>query len=175
MYNVFIQIYAYASYEARVVEGEEMASFDESYGAAEGDGIHPASRPFDDDGYIGYDPRLQSQRYDFDVPPAAEDDGGIPHPPPPPSHEYFGGDSMQQSPESYGFVASVNQDYSPSPFEGSRPQDSHASNVHSKPYDIGGDSDGLFSTAGGGSGNGPLLPDPGQMREEGAAFREWRR
>ncbi|XP_019194082.1 PREDICTED: clathrin light chain 2-like [Ipomoea nil] len=155
-----------------------MDSFDESYGTAEGDVIHPAaSRPFDDDGYIAYDPRLQSQRYEFDVPPAPEDDdgGGIHNPPPPPPNDYFGGDSMQ-SPESYGFVASVNQEYSPSPFEASPqpPQDSHAANVHSKPYDIGADSEGLFSSAASGD-IGPLLPDPSQMREEGAAFREWRR
>ncbi|XP_060188995.1 clathrin light chain 1-like [Lycium barbarum] len=41
----------------------------------------------------------------------------------------------------------------------------------SKPYDLGADTDGIFSSA----NDGPLLPDPTEMREEGAAFREWRR
>ncbi|EPS73078.1 hypothetical protein M569_01679, partial [Genlisea aurea] len=36
------------------------------------------------------------------------------------------------------------------------------------------DDEGIFSSGGGGGG-GPLLPDPIDMREEGASFREWRR
>lgn len=34
------------------------------------------------------------------------------------------------------------------------------------------DDEGIFTSA---DGDGPLLPDPSQMREEGTAFREWRR
>ncbi|VFQ86157.1 unnamed protein product [Cuscuta campestris] len=149
-----------------------MASFDESYGTTEGDGVHLPSHPFDDDdAYIGYDPRNPSQQYEFDGP---SNDGGVPPPPPPPSHDYFGGgasnDGGVQSPEAYGFASSVDQDYTRSPFEGSRPQDSPRSDVQSKPRD----SEGLFSSGGSGGG-GPLLPEPSQMVEEGAAFREWRR
>ncbi|KAJ9563046.1 hypothetical protein OSB04_008206 [Centaurea solstitialis] len=52
-----------------------------------------------------------------------------------------------------------------------------SSNDNSKPYDLGADSEGIFTSAGNnnGDGCGPLLPEPNQMREEGAAFREWRR
>ncbi|KAI8007429.1 Clathrin light chain 1 [Camellia lanceoleosa] len=143
-----------------------MASFDDTYN--DGAEIEATSRPFDDDGYIGYDPRLQSQGYDFDL-PAAVDDGA-----PPPiyhSNDDFGaaGDDVNNNPDSmdgYGFESGPNPDYPPSPFESSVPE----SNGNGKPYDLGADTEGLFTGT-----DGPLLPDPSEMREEGAAFREWRR
>ncbi|CAL5342583.1 hypothetical protein CsSME_00027243 [Camellia sinensis var. sinensis] len=143
-----------------------MASFDDTYN--DGAEIEATSRPFDDDGYIGYDPRLQSQHYDFDL-PAAVDDGA-----PPPiyhSNDDFGaaGDDVNNNPDSmdgYGFESGPNPDYPPSPFESSVPE----LNGNGKPYDLGADTEGLFTGS-----DGPLLPDPSEMREEGAAFREWRR
>ncbi|KAL6998816.1 hypothetical protein U1Q18_001516 [Sarracenia purpurea var. burkii] len=152
-----------------------MATFDDTY---DGDETQATSRPFDNDGYIGYDPRLPSQRYEFDLPAADDDDA-----PPPPiyrSDEFASGDDVGtqdhgnlnnlHSPETYGFGSAPNPDYPPSPFES--PFESYVpeSNGNGKLYDIGADTEGIFAAS-----DGPLLPEPNEMREEGAAFREWRR
>ncbi|KAL3521199.1 hypothetical protein ACH5RR_019348 [Cinchona calisaya] len=112
-----------------------------------------SSRPFDD-GYLGYDPRLQSQRFDSfsnfaeseSVKDSAADDSPVlisqtmtDSPSPPPIYVSGGGsgsDPAEFSPEVNG-----------EPFEG-----------------------------GYAPSNGPILPPPAEMQaEEGYALREWRR
>lgn len=135
-----------------------MEAFDGMYGGDEGDGgeqVESTAVPFDDDddgAYIGIDSRLASQRYDFDDP--ATTDGA---PPPPNFHDEFPGSNT------------TTMNYHPSPFESSAVPESNGNAP--EPYDLGADTEGIFSS----SNEGPILPDPNQMREEGSAFREWRR
>ncbi|KAK9714704.1 hypothetical protein RND81_06G113700 [Saponaria officinalis] len=60
-----------------------------------------------------------------------------------------------------------NPNYS-SPFGDSIPVSN--GNGNGVPYDLGADDDGIFT-----SSDGPMLPPPDQMNEEGFALREWRR
>lgn len=145
------------------IEREKMEAFDDMYGSNEGGGeqVESTAVPFDDDddgAYIGIDPRLASQRYDFDDPAAT--DGA---PPPPNFQDEFPGsnNNTMHSSQDYG--------YYPSPFESSAVPESNGNAP--EPYDLGADTEGIFSS----SNEGPILPDPNQMREEGSAFREWRR
>ncbi|KAL6286627.1 hypothetical protein ACE6H2_011017 [Prunus campanulata] len=165
-----------------------MSSFD-SFPNDDGTHHDPTTRPFDDDGYMGYDPRLSSQRYDAAFNPPTHDDDDFSSsavdPAPPPLHTDFqedvvlpggGGDNSshcidQQSPEIYGFgISTPNPDYV-SPFDSAVPEDNDVGGVGGGGGGGGGsDDDGdIFASS------EPVLPPPEEMREEGFARREWRR
>lgn len=133
------------------------SSFADSFDQLADDSRPAAStRPFDDDGYLGYDPRLPSQRFDSfsnfadseSVKDSAIDDSPI-----------FTSQSIPDTPSPPPIYASGGG-FSPDPAEFS----TFSPEANGKAFD------GGYVAS-----NGPILPPPAEMEpEEGYALREWR-
>ncbi|KAK9283080.1 hypothetical protein L1049_011309 [Liquidambar formosana] len=148
------------------------SSFDDSF-PQPGDDSRPAAstRPFDDDGYLGYDPRLPSQRFDSfsnfadseSVKDSAAGDSPI-----------FNGNNNSYAAGDDVFTSQpISETPSPPPIYvssggfGADPTEfsSYSPEANGKEFD------GDF-----GGSDGPILPPPSELQpEEGFALREWRR
>lgn len=137
-----------------------MSSFAGSFG--DDSRLGGSTRPFDDDGYMGYDPRLASQRFDssfsnFDADSAKNSAGDSS--PIFSSQSYSAGDSVFSS--------------NPVPDTPSPPSIYSAGGGFStfSPKQNGQGFNGGF-----GAEDDSILPPPSEMQaEEGSALREWRR
>lgn len=133
-----------------------MSSFTGSFGGESR--FTGLTRPFDDDGYIGYDPRLPSQRFDsfgnFDA-DSVKDSAGDSSPIFT-SQSYSVGDDVFSSQPVTETPPSI---YSGGGFSAFSPEQ------NSEGFD-----------GGFGVSDGPILPPPAEMGpEEGFALRDWQR
>ncbi|KAK4399073.1 Clathrin light chain 1 [Sesamum angolense] len=129
-----------------------MASFDDAY-SVDGDAL---AHPFDDGGYAAYDNSYTADTPPYSASPFTPGYGDteevvVDHVN---SHDPFG---FSLNPQPFGLSGSVPI------FNGNGNGNGNLS------YNIREDSEGIFSS------DGPILPPPCEMQEEGFAFLEWRR